>query len=277
MKARSDIARVASGVRGQAHRGAERREITRALPEETPVAITVNGSTQAVMMASPADIEDFGIGFALSEGIVDRLAEIESAEALEIAEGFEARLWISDAKAEALGERRRAMLGPVGCGLCGIDSLAQAMRDVPQVPDGARFDLAEIAGAGDALRAHQPVHDLTRAVHAAGFLQPGQGITHAREDVGRHNALDKLIGALARDGVPASDGAFVMTSRVSVDIVQKAAMAGAGAIVSVSAPTAHALRLAEGAGITLAAFARGAQVEIYCHPNRITESTSDVA
>jgi FdhD protein len=93
------------------------------------------------------------------------------------------------------------MLGPVGCGLCGIDSLAQAMRALPVVPDGARFDLAEIAGAGDALRAHQPVHDLTRAVHAAGFLQPGQGITHAREDVGRHNALDKLIGALARDGV----------------------------------------------------------------------------
>jgi FdhD protein len=140
-----------------------------------------------------------------------------------------------------------------------------------------RFDVAEIAGAGDALRAHQPVHDLTRAVHAAGFLQPGQGITHAREDVGRHNALDKLIGALARDGVPATGGAFVMTSRVSVDIVQKAAMAGAGTIVSVSAPTAHALRLAEGAGITLAAFARGAQVEVFCHPQRITESESDVA
>jgi FdhD protein len=258
MKPRTDITRVASGVRGQAHLGAERREITRALPEETPVAITVNGSTQAVMMASPADIEDFAVGFALSEGIVERIAEIESVEALEIEDGIEARLWVSDARAEALGERRRAMLGPVGCGLCGIDSLAQAMRALPVVPDGARFDLAEIAGAGDALRAHQPVHDLTRAVHAAGFLQPGQGITHAREDVGRHNALDKLIGALARDGVSASGGAFVMTSRVSVDIVQKAAMAGVGTIVSVSAPTAHALRLAEGARITLAAFARGA-------------------
>jgi FdhD protein len=277
MKPRTDITRVASGARGQAHLGAERREITRALPEETPVAITVNGSTQAVMMASPADIEDFAVGFALSEGIVERIAEIESVEALEIEDGIEARLWVSDARAEALGERRRAMLGPVGCGLCGIDSLAQAMRALPVVPDGARFDVAEIAGAGDALRAHQPVHDLTRAVHAAGFLQPGQGITHAREDVGRHNALDKLIGALARDGVSASGGAFVMTSRVSVDIVQKAAMAGVGTIVSVSAPTAHALRLAEGARITLAAFARGAQVEVFSHPHRITESSSDVA
>ncbi len=277
MKLRSDITRVASGARGLAHMGAERREITRALPEETPVAITVNGSTQAVMMASPADIEDFGVGFALSEGIVDSPAEIESLEALEIEDGIEARLWVSDEKAEALGERRRAMLGPVGCGLCGIDSLAQAMRDLPKVTDGARFSAAEIAGAGDALRGHQPVHDLTRAVHAAGFLAPDQGITHAREDVGRHNALDKLIGALARDDVPASDGAFVMTSRVSVDIVQKAAIAGVGIIVSVSAPTAHALRLAEGAGITLAAFARGAQVEVFCHPHRIMESTSDVA
>jgi FdhD protein len=277
MKARTDIASVASGARGQAHVGRERREITRALPEETPVAITVNGSTQAVMMASPADIEDFALGFALSEGIVEAPDQIESVEALEIADGIEARLWVSEARAEALGERRRAMLGPVGCGLCGIDSLAQAMRELPVVSAGVRFNVAEMAGAGDALRAHQPVHDLTRAVHAAGFLQPGLGITHAREDVGRHNALDKLIGALARDGVPASGGAFVMTSRVSVDIVQKAAMAGAGTIVSVSAPTAHALRLAEGAGITLAAFARGAQVEVFCHPERIMESESDVA
>jgi len=277
MTGRADIARVATGARGLAHLGAERREITRALPEETPVAITVNGSTQAVMMASPADIEDFATGFALSEGIVESLAEIESVEALEIEGGIEARLWLDDARAEALGERRRAMLGPVGCGLCGIDSLAQAMRPLPEVPDGADFDVAEIAGAGDGLRAHQPMHDLTRAVHAAGFLQPGQGITHAREDVGRHNALDKLIGALARDGISATGGAFVMTSRVSVDIVQKAAMAGVGTIVSVSAPTAHALRLAEQAGLTLAAFARAGRVEVFCHPRRIMESESDVA
>lgn len=277
MKVKPDTTRVATGAHGLAQVGAERREITRALPEETPVAITVNGSTQAVMMASPSDIEDFGVGFALSEGIVETLDEIDSVEALEVEDGIEARLWVDDARANALGERRRAMLGPVGCGLCGIDSLAQAMRDVPRVPEGARFDGAEIAGAGDALRAHQPVHDLTRAVHAAGFLVPGQGIALAREDVGRHNALDKLIGALARDGVAASTGAFVMTSRISVDIVQKAAMAGAGTIVSVSAPTAHALRLAGEAGITLAAFARGHQVEVFCHAHRILEINSDVA
>jgi formate dehydrogenase assembly factor FdhD len=152
MTLRSDIARVASGVRGQAHVGAERREITRALPEETPVAITVNGSTQAVMMASPADIEDFAIGFALSEGIVEAPDQIDSVEALEIegefGGGIEARLWVAEALAEALGERRRAMLGPVGCGLCGIDSLAQAMRALPKVAGGVDFTCRRGRGRG---------------------------------------------------------------------------------------------------------------------------------
>ncbi|MCU4651717.1 formate dehydrogenase accessory sulfurtransferase FdhD [Roseibacterium sp. SDUM158016] len=266
-----------TGIRGLALAGAERRDIARALPEETPVAITVNGSTQAVMMASPADIEDFAVGFALSEGIVGRLDEIEAVEALELPGGIEARLWIAPEKAEALGARRRAMLGPVGCGLCGIDSLEEAIRPLPKVTDATRFAFAEIAAAAEALRAHQPLHDLTRAVHAAGFLVPGRGIVAAREDVGRHNALDKLIGALARAGVDVSGGAFVLTSRVSVDMVQKAAIAGAGTIVAVSAPTAHALRLAEAAGMTLAAFARAGAVEIYSHAQRITEDTSDVA
>ncbi|MFW5641430.1 MAG: formate dehydrogenase accessory sulfurtransferase FdhD [Roseicyclus sp.] len=257
--------------------GATASDITRALPEEVPVSITVNGSSQAVMMASPSDIEDFATGFALTEGIVATVAEIESVEALDLPGGIEARLWIDEARAEALGARRRAMLGPVGCGLCGIDSLEQAMRPVPRVTSRARFGQGEIARAGDALRAHQPLHDRTRAVHAAGLLVPGQGIVAAREDVGRHNALDKLIGALARSGTEAAEGALVMTSRISLDIVQKAAMAGAGVLVSVSAPTVSALRLAEEAGITLAAFARGDTVEVYTHPHRIRERNSDVA
>jgi FdhD protein len=276
MSAREDMGRVATGAPAR-RLGATASSITRALPEEVPVAITVNGSSQAVMMASPADLEDFAVGFALTEGIVEEASEIESVEALSLSGGIEARLWISDARAEALVARRRAMLGPVGCGLCGIDSLDQAMRPVPRVTAEARFVHGEIAGAGDALRGHQPLHDQTRAVHAAGFLLPGQGIVAAREDVGRHNALDKLIGALARAGIEAAQGALVMTSRISLDIVQKAAMAGAGVVVSVSAPTATALRLADEAGITLAAFARGDTVEVYTHPHRITERESDVA
>ncbi len=274
---RGDHVRAATGVRGLALAAGDRRDVTRSLPEEVAVAITVNGTSQAVMMATPADIEDFATGFALSEGIVEHTGQIESVEAIELPRGIEARLWIAEERAEALGARRRAMLGPVGCGLCGIESLEEAMRPVPAVGGGPVFARADLMQAAGALRAHQPLHDLTRAVHAAGFLRPGQGITHAREDVGRHNALDKLIGALAHEGATAAEGALVLTSRVSVDMVQKAAMAGAGLVLSVSAPTAHALRLAEGAGMTLVGLARGDGLTVFCHPERIGESSSDVA
>ena len=135
---------------------------------------------------------------------------------------------------------------------------------------------AALTGATDALRALQPLHDQTQAVHAAGFLLPGQGIILAREDVGRHNALDKLIGALALQGIDAGTGAFVLTSRVSVELVQKAAMAGCPVLIAVSAPTAHALRLADQAGITVAAFARGGGFDLYSHPFRISPEAPDV-
>jgi FdhD protein len=277
MSPRIDEGRAATGVPARRVGATGVADIIRALPEEVPVAITVNGSTQAVMMASPSEIEDFAVGFALTEGLVQAVSEIESVEALDLPRGIEARLWIDAARAEALGARRRAMLGPVGCGLCGIDSLEEAMRPVPAVTADPRFSQSEIAWAGEVLRGHQPLHDRTRAVHAAGFLLPGRGIATAREDVGRHNALDKLIGALARRGTAPGEGAFVMTSRISVDIVQKAAVAGAGVVVSVSAPTVTALRLAREAGITLAAYARGETVEVFTHPHRITEHAHDVA
>lgn len=253
------------------------RDTRRSLPEEVPVAVTCNGSTQAVMMCSPQDLEDFSVGFALTEGYVARLDQIESVEVIETEAGIEARLWIDESCAEALGDRRRAMMGPVGCGLCGIDSLEQALRDLPVLGDGIAFDWSVIAGAGDALRAHQPLHDLTNAVHAAGFLAPDGKITCAREDVGRHNALDKLIGALARDGIDPATGAFVITSRVSVEMVQKTVLAEATTLIAVSAPTAHAVRMSEAANLTLAAFARGAQVELFTHAHRIRTDKTDVA
>jgi FdhD protein len=238
------------------------RRITRALPDEVPVAFVFDGTTQAVMMATPDDIADFAYGFALTEGIVTDLTQIEGFEIAEHGEGIEARFWLRGDRQEALVARRRYMAGPVGCGLCGIDSLAEA---------------EEIARAADALGACQPLHDLTRATHAAGFLLPGAGLILAREDVGRHNALDKLIGALWRAGIDPSGGAMVMTSRLSVELVQKCAMAGCGVLIAVSAPTAHALRLAEGAGITLAAFARGGGFDLYSHPQRIPHEVPDVA
>ncbi len=250
--------------------------VRRNLPEEVPVAVVFDGTTQAVMMASPGDIADFAHGFALSEGFIETLDQIEEFEVVEHEVGIEARFWLTGERSKALETRRRKMAGPVGCGLCGIDSLEEASRALPTVTADPRFAACEVAHATDELRANQPLHDQTRAVHAAGFLLPGQGIVLAREDVGRHNALDKLIGALARQGIDPATGAFVMTSRVSVELIQKAAIAGCPVLIAVSAPTAHALRLADQAGITIAAFARGGGFDLYSHPHRIIPEAQDV-
>jgi FdhD protein len=252
------------------------RDVARSLPEEVAVAVTCNGSTQAVMMATPQDLEDFAVGFALTEGFATP-GQIDSVEIVTMPNGIEARLWIDEACAEALGARRRAMMGPVGCGLCGIDSLEQAVRPLPRLTSGATLDWAEAAGAPDALRDHQPLHDLTHAVHAAGFLLPGQGILVAREDVGRHNALDKLIGALLRAGLDPATGAIVLTSRVSVEMVQKTVLAGCPILLAVSAPTTHAVKTADAAGLTVGAFARGTRLEVFTHAARINGDNADVA
>lgn len=242
----------------------------RSLPEEVPVAMVYDGSTQAVLMASPGGIADLAHGFSLTEGIVSSLAEIEGFEVAEHLSGIEARFWLSAAQRDALAHRRRFMAGPVGCGLCGIDSLEQAARPVPRVTRAVVSVAAEAAaGAVDALRARQPLADRTHATHAAGLLVPGRGIVTVREDVGRHNALDKLIGALLRGGGDARSGALVMTSRLSVELVQKCAMAGCSVLIGASAPTAHAARVAGQAGITLVAFARNGACEVYTHPARI--------
>lgn len=255
------------------------RAMARALPEEVPVALVYNGTTQAVMMATPADIADFALGFSLTEGIVDRPGEIDSLDVLAHDTGAEARMWLAGDRARALAARRRSMAGPVGCGLCGIDSLDQALRPIPPVPPGGpRMTAAQVAEAVATLAGHQPLHDRTRAVHAAGFWRPGQGMVAVREDVGRHNALDKLAGALAREGVDGAAGAVLLTSRVSVEMVQKTAAIGARVLIAVSAPTAHAVRLADGAGLTLVAHARGQALDLYTRPERIeTEAASDVA
>jgi len=237
------------------------------LPEEVPVALVFNGTSVAVMMATPADLADFAWGFALSEGIAGR-GDLGGVEVVAHGHGIEARMWLPDARAEALASRRRAAMGPVGCGLCGIDSLDAALRPLPPVGAGIRMGVSQIAGALDELRGWQPLHDETRAVHAAGFWQPDAGIVMAREDVGRHNALDKLIGGLARAGIDAATGAIVLTSRMSVEMVQKTAQAGAATLVSVSAPTAHAVRLATGAGMTVAS-RLGGSVRVWSRADRI--------
>lgn len=240
----------------------------RELPEEVPVAICYNGGTYAVMMATPADLEDFAWGFTVTEGLAG--SGIGGVEVARHAVGIELRLWLPEADAARLQARRRSMTGPVGCGLCGIESLEQALPRTPRVPPGDPvLDAGEITAAVAALRARQPLHDRTRAVHAAGFWVAGEGLALAREDVGRHNATDKLVGARARAG-DAQPGALVLTSRVSVELVQKSAAAGIGCIVAVSAPTALAVRVAAEAGITLVGNARDGRFDVFTRSERIT-------
>ena len=242
----------------------------RPLPEEVPLALVYNGTTLAVMMGTPEDLEDFATGFSLSEGIVCCPADLGDIEVMRHASGIELRMWLPNNHAQKLAARRRAMTGPVGCGLCGIDSLDQALRTPPPLPaDDLHLTPADITVAMDGLRAVQPLHDETRAVHAAGFYVPGQGIVAAREDVGRHNALDKLCGALARACIAPETGAIVLTSRVSVDMVQKCAMFGAPCLIAASAPTTAGVALAETAGITLAARAKSGHAQVFTHPARI--------
>ncbi len=239
----------------------------RDLPSEVAVALSFNGTTQAVMMATPADLTDFALGFAISEGIATK-EEITSIEVVETVQGIDVQTWLHPAAEARLATRRRTMAGPVGCGLCGVDSIAEALRDVPKVTHDLHLTPAQICDAVAALPAHQTLHDTTRAAHAAAYWVPGRGVVAAREDVGRHNALDKLIGALTT--VPQPLGAVVMTSRVSIDLVQKLAMLGAPVLIAVSAPTVQAVELADKAGITLVALARPDRFECFTHPHRIT-------
>lgn len=251
----------------------------RAVPEETPVALSYAGTTHAVMMATPADLEDFALGFSLTEGIVSSPDEIEAVDMEEMERGIDVRIRLADPANRRFEARRRRLAGPVGCGLCGIESIDEAIRPVAHISNQMlTLSATNVADCVQLLARHQPIHAATGAAHAAGFFMPGRGIVTAREDVGRHNALDKLAGALARAGVPGSGGAVVLTSRVSVEMVQKAAAIGSPVLVAVSAPTALAVRTAQEAGITLVALARGDEFDVFTRRDRIVAGApADVA
>ena len=253
----------------QAWRGGSPAEGMRAIPEETAIALTYNGGTYAVMMGTPQDLRDFAVGFSLSEGIVRSPEDIESLDIVQLDDGIELRMWLAQSKADRLSERRRHIAGPTGCGICGIDSIAQAVRPAAIVAQGRSFSPREITAAIQSIPSLQAINTETRAVHAAALWMPARGIVALREDVGRHNALDKLAGALALQQVRASEGIVLLTSRVSVEMVQKTATIGAPLMVAVSAPTALAVRMAEAAGITLAAIARSDGFEVFTHSHRI--------
>jgi FdhD protein len=225
------------------------------LPEEIPVAILINSTSYAVMMATPADLEDFAIGFALSEGLVAHASQISNVLVMPSGEGFSVDLAISEDKLIRERMISRSIEGRVGCGLCGIEEMADAIR----MPDGKlhapALDAIAVAKAFDTLPAYQPMNELNRTVHAAAFCSVDGAILLAREDVGRHNALDKLIGAMARGHIK-PDGFVLMSSRCSFELVQKCASVGIGALATVSAPTALALKLANQAGLHLAALSK---------------------
>jgi FdhD protein len=245
----------------------------RAIPEETAVAFTFNTASYAVMMATPQDLEDFALGFSLTEGVVSSCDAIESVELVEEDIGIELRIWLKAPHATDFLGRRRKMAGPTGCGLCGIESLIEAMRPPPKVREGLVVTPDQIMTAIESLFPLQVLNHESRAVHAAGFWVPNRGLAAVREDVGRHNALDKLAGALVRERTKADQGIVLLTSRVSVEMVQKSAAIGAPIIVAVSAPTALAVRMADAAGITLAAIARKDGFEVFTHAHRVTGAT----
>ena len=239
------------------------------LAEETPIALEFNGISHATMLATPTDLEDFALGFSLSEGIVEAAHEIRGIDLVPRRDGIVVQLEIATACMVRLKERRRALAGRTGCGLCGVETLPEVLRPVAPLPPGAPLPLAAMLAAMKALRASQPLHASSGATHAAAWAGPDGQLILLREDVGRHNALDKLVGALARAGLPAGQGMALISSRASFEMVQKTVSAGIPVLAAVSAPTALACRLAEQAGLTLAGFVREDAATLYTHPQRL--------
>ena len=236
---------------------------------ECPVALVYNGVSHAVMMASPTDLEDMGRGFTLAEGIVASPGEIASVEVLDMVLGFEIRMEIPAGRAAALDERRRSMAGGSACGLCGVISLDQAVRPLPRAKLGFRLDADALRAGFRSLPDRQNLFRHTGAVHAAALASPAGEIVLVREDVGRHNALDKLVGGATTAGLDPAAGLLLLTSRCSSEMIQKAATAGFCVVATISAPTSLAIALAEEADLTLIAFARNDQFTVYTGPDRI--------
>ena len=239
------------------------------LAEETPVALVYNGISHAVMMASPADLEDFALGFSISEGIADGKDDIGAIEPVAVEAGIEVRIELSSRAFWRLKERRRTLAGRTGCGLCGVDSLEQTVREIPPVASTLKVSLDAIHRALDSLPEAQVHNRAARSLHAAAFATPQGELKLVREDVGRHNALDKLIGAMLRSGMDPAAGICIITSRCSYEMVQKAVAVGVQVLVAVSAPTLMARRLADAHNLTLVALARADSAVLVSHPERV--------
>jgi FdhD protein len=237
--------------------------------EEMPIALVYHGVPHVVMLATPADLEDFAVGFTLSEGLVERPDEIRGVDVTYGAEAADVRITVAWERFSGLLRRRRNLTGRTGCGLCGAETAAEAIRDLARVGSGPTVTTASLHEAIEQLSTLQPINARTGSVHGAAWVIPGKGVQFVREDVGRHNALDKAIGALVRSGADRSEGYMLITSRASFEMVQKSATVGISFLAAFSAPTAFAVRLAHKTGLTLVAFARRDRHVVYAHPERL--------
>ncbi|RUL78157.1 formate dehydrogenase accessory sulfurtransferase FdhD [Dyella choica] len=253
------------------YRQGRHEQVSDAITEEVPVAMLYNETPFAVMMVTPLDLEDFALGFSLSEGLVAKPEDLHSIEVRYRLEGIELAMGVASASLEqrAGGSGERLLPGRSGCGLCGARMLEDAVRHPAPVGDGIRIQAAALERALEALRAAQPVNRATGAVHAAAWIDVDGRIVTVREDVGRHNALDKLIGAMVKARVDPQQGFLLVTSRASYEMVTKAASAGISLMAAISAPTALAIHLAESTQVTLVGFARPGSFVVYTHPQRL--------
>jgi FdhD protein len=248
--------------------GADTEEQSASLAGEVPVALVYSGRPHVVMMCTPADLEDFAVGFTVTEGIASP-GEIARVDVVRYGKGIELQIDVPPAAAERLGERGRAIVGRTGCGLCGVEVIDDALREPRLVRSNMVVSRDAIWRAGESLGSHQPLNAETNAIHAAAWATTDGELRVVREDVGRHNALDKVLGALARAKTEGSDGFLVVTSRASYELVQKAAVANIPLLAAVSRPTALAVQLADEAGITLVGLLRGRSANVYTHRERI--------
>lgn len=238
--------------------------------EEVPIAFVYNGRPYVVVMGTPSDLEDLAVGFSLTEGVVAPEHGVQRLDVVRASHGIELQIEIASADAERLDERSRGMASRTGCGLCGIESI----NDVLRMPEPVHHTLAvtrdALWSALDALSHQQTLNNQTNTAHAAGWATPDGVLQVVREDVGRHNALDKVLGALALAGTKGADGFIIITSRASYEMVQKAALRGIELVAAISRPTGLAIRLAQASGVTLVGLLRGRTANVHCHPERIT-------
>jgi FdhD protein len=237
--------------------------------EEVPIAIVFHNVPHVVMLATPANFEDFAVGFTLSEGLVAHPDEIREVEVTQGAEAVDVRVTVVWERFTELLHRRRNLTGRTGCGLCGAETADDAIREVAKVGPGTNVTTQDLHAAIEQLGSLQPINSRTGSVHAAAWVIPGKGIQLVREDVGRHNALDKAIGALVRSKADLAEGYMLITSRASFEMVQKCATVGISFLAALSAPTAFAVRLAQKSGLTLVAFARRDRHVVYANPERL--------